>query len=114
MLKPYLEVGVYGRSVFLLGIEAVLKKQEGIRVCWLGNTLEEVLWEIVMLSPHIILFENRSASQTVITSIMQQFPAIKLIGLEAERDRATVISCQEQTITSGEQLLQILLESMKS
>ena len=112
MLERCFEVGVYGRSVFLVGIEAALKNRKGFRVRWLGDSLDEALWEIKMLSPHAILFESGAVSQTAVTAIMREYPNIKLLSLEPERDTVMVISSSEQTVSSGEELAQVILHSV--
>ena len=112
MLEQCFEVGVFGRSVFLVGIEAALKNRKGFRIRWLGNSLDEALWEIEMLSPHAVLFESGDVSQTVIAVLMREYPNIQFIGLEPERDTVTVISSNEQTVSSGEELVQVILHAV--
>ncbi len=105
------EVGIYGRSLFLAGIESSLKKQEGIRVRWLGDSLDEALWEIRMLSPQVILYEVSDASQLAAAAIMRQYPELWLLGLDPERDTVTIFSSSKQTVSSGEELVRIVLQA---
>lgn len=106
------EVGVYGRNMFFIEIEDVLRKRKQLRVRWLGNSLLEVLWEIRMLSPHVILFEMDGSSQGGIAALMEQCHGIKFIGIEPGRDAVQVISAHEKMISSDDSLARVILKSL--
>lgn len=109
-MKRCFEVGVYGCSVFLAGIEAALKIHNGVRVQWLGNSLAEALWEIRMLSPQAVLFEINNGSQAVISAIKREYPSIKIMGLSPESGIVTVICGGEQddAMSAGGELIQVI------
>lgn len=110
-MEQRLEVGVCGRGPVLAGIEASLKGRQGLRVQRLGESLAEAVWELVMLSPHAVLFEIDRAAPADIAAVLQRLPGTRLIGLSAAGDAITVYSASERTVRSVEELALVIGEN---
>ncbi|MDT8903997.1 hypothetical protein [Anaeroselena agilis] len=108
MIKAALEIGICGAGPRWSGVEEILRRQEGLRVRRLGDSLAAAVPEILMLSPHAVLFEINRAAPADIAVIMQRLPGTRLIGLSAAGDALTVFAASERTVRSVEELALIV------
>jgi hypothetical protein len=104
--KEGLEIGICGAGPQWAEVEETLRRREGLRVRRLGDTLAAALREIMMLSPHAVLFEIGWAAPSDIAAVLGRLPGTRLIGLSAAGDAITVYSASEQPVLSAEELLQ--------
>ena len=110
MTKAGLEIGICGAGPRWAGVEETLRQREGLRVRRLGESLAEAVREIVMLSPHAVLFEISRADPADIAALLGRLPGTRLIGLSAAGDAITVYSASERPVLSAEELLRVITE----
>lgn len=111
MTKAGLEIGICGAGPRWAGVEESLRRREGLRVRRLGDSLAEAAREILMLSPHAVLFEISRAEPADIAAVLGRLPGTRLIGLSAAGDAITVFSASERPVLSAEELLRVLEEN---
>lgn len=110
MTKAGLEIGICGAGPRWAGVEETLRRREGLRVRRLGDSLAEAVREILMLSPHAVLFEINRADPADIAAVLARMPGTRLIGLSAAGDTITVFSASERPVLSAEELLRAITE----
>jgi hypothetical protein len=108
MARERLEVGICGVGPVWEGIEECLRSQQRLRVRWLGNSLAGAAREVLMLSPHAVLFENDKAEPAVVAAILSKLPGTKLIGFNPKGNAITVFSASEQPVLSVEELTRVI------
>ncbi|GEM_PF-3821570 len=111
MAREGLEIGICGTGPKWAGVEAKLRQQEGLRVRWLGDSLAAAVREIVMLSPHAVLFEISRAEPADIAAVLGRLPGTRLIGFNAAGNAITVFSASERPVLSAEELLRVIEEN---
>jgi uncharacterized protein involved in propanediol utilization len=94
----------------MTGIEASLKTHENLHIIRMGKSLVEAAMEMKMVFPHAVIFEMRDAKQSDIVTFLHEYPHIRLIGLDPERDAITLFSVREQKVSSVDELAQILFK----
>lgn len=109
-MRKHLEIGICSSGLIMDGIEASLKTQENLRISRLGQSLAEAAMEIKMIFPHAIIFEIKDTKQADIAAVLQEYPGVKLIGIDPERDAITVFSASEQKVSSVDELARVITE----
>lgn len=113
-MEKWLEAGVCGKSLMLAGIVASLQAIGEVRVSRLGSSLAEAVPEIKLLSPHAVFFEMSDGGQAAVGDILREHPGLMLIGLEPGRDEITAFYAARQTVSSAEELMQMILKRIDS
>lgn len=108
MTREGLEIGICGAGPRWAGVEEELRGQERLRVRRLGDSLTEAAREIVMLSPHAVLFEIGRTEPATIAAVLRRVPGTKLIGFNAAGDAITVYSASERPVLSADELVQAI------
>lgn len=114
MLKQGLEIGICGSGPRWSKIEEALRQQKGFRIRRLGDSLAEGIQEILMLSPHVVLFEIDQAEPATITAIMERLTGTKLIGLSAAGKAITLSAASERSMLSMAELTRVITEHQMS
>lgn len=102
------EIGICGTGPRWAEVEETLRRREGLRVRRLGDSLADAFRELLMLSPHAVLFEIGRADPADIAAVLGRLPGTRLIGLSAAGDAITVYSASERPVLSAEELLQVI------
>ncbi|MDT8903527.1 hypothetical protein [Anaeroselena agilis] len=108
-MQKRLEVAVCGGSLLAAGIAASLEARGEIRVSRLGSSLAEAAPAVRMLSPQAIIFDIRDGGLAEVGTLLREKPGLVLIGLEHDRDTATVFAAGRQKVESGEELARLII-----
>jgi len=108
--KEGLEIGICGTGPRWTEVEEILRQQKGLRIRRLGDSLAEAVREILMLSPHVVLFEIDKAEPAAITAIMERLAGTKLIGLSAAGNAITLFATSARPVLSAEELTRVITE----
>lgn len=100
-MRPCLEVGICGDSLFIQGMKETLRRCQGFRVSHLGNSLEKAEREIPMLFPAVLLFELAKVQEQSIVNLLANYPQMQLVGLQADTDRVTLFSVEREQGDGG-------------
>jgi len=108
--KKGLEIGICGSGPRWTEVEEILRQQKGLRIRRLGDSLAEAVREILMLSPHVVLFEIDKAEPAAIAAIMERLTGTKLIGLSAAGNAITLLAASERPVLSAAELTRVITE----
>lgn len=102
-----LRIVLYGRSVLLDTLAAGLRCFHELEVIPLTTPLPGVE-PLAGLRPDVILFDAGAAFPPPTFALLQHCPTVRLIGLDADRDRAVVWSGQQLADLSLDDLARLL------
>jgi len=85
---------LYGRSLLLSGVAASLRNCAGLRVTQ-AATWPEVSQLLARQIPDVLIFDMTNANESHILPLLFKKPAIVLIGLDPEKNRAVLVGGQE-------------------
>lgn len=106
MDKP-IQVLIYGNSVFMAGVETILRGRPGIDVTRLAPDIRS-LPDFGCLAPDVILFDSAAPEAALALRFLKQHPGVTLIGLNGGGQRAVVVSGREQAVVTTDDLAQVL------
>jgi hypothetical protein len=99
---------LYGRSLLLAGIAASLEQSAGLRTVR-AVTWSEVSRLLAEQPPDALIFDLANDCEGHILSLLLANPTMQLIGLDAERNRAVLVSgheAQSLTLNQIEEMVQ--------
>ena len=107
MDKP-IQVVIYGNSIFMAGIETILRGQPGIDVTRLAPDIRS-LPDFGCLKPDVILYDSNAPEAALALRFFQQHPDVTLIGLNGDGHKAVVVLGREQAVITTDDLAQVIL-----
>jgi hypothetical protein len=107
MDKP-IQVVIYGNSIFMVGVETILRGQPGMDVTRLSPDLAG-LSDLSGLRPDVILFDSTAPEAALALRFLNKHPDVTLIGLEGDGHKAVVVSGREQAVVTTDDLAQVVL-----
>ena len=107
MDKP-IQVVIFGNSIFMAGIETILRGRPGIEVTRLAPDLTG-LGDLSGLRPDVILYDSTAPEAALALRFLQQHPDVTLIGLNGDGHKAVVVSGREQAVVTTDDLAQVIL-----
>ena len=107
MDKP-IQVVIYGNSIFMAGVETILRDQPGVDVTRLAPDIRS-LPDFGCLKPDVILYDSTAPEAALALRFLQQHPDVTLIGLDVDGDKAVVVSGREHTMVTTDDLAQVVL-----
>ena len=107
MDKP-IQVVIYGNSIFMAGIETILRGQPGIDVMRLAPDIRS-LGDFGCLKPDVILYDSTAPEAALALRFLKQHPDVTLIGLDGDGHKAVVVSGREHTMVTTDDLAQVVL-----
>jgi hypothetical protein len=97
---------LYGRSLLLSGVAAGLKECVGLRVVH-AATWEDVSQLLAARTPDVLMFHLHDADEYPILALLFANPGLMVVGLDAESNRAVLVSGQEAGALTLNQIQQI-------
>ena len=97
-----------GNSLLISGLQASLGAVPELELQWVGPRPEDVQERIAAWQPQVLIIEAGLLKSAFSLSLLQDFPWLKLIGLEIEDNRLLVFSGVAALEPTPEDLLQAI------
>ena len=91
---PKTRVLVYGDSLLLAGVQALLAQAPGI--------------ELVAFAPDVVVFDAAKTAVQELTGAFQHLPAVRLIGLDGTAQHARVMQAQTHVLAAAHDLVRLI------
>ena len=97
-----------GKSLFITGLQASLSGVPGLELQSVDTQPEHIRDVIKTWQPEVMLLEAEALKNAFSLSLLQDFPRLKLIGVEIEENRMLVFSGASSHDPTPEELLQVI------
>jgi hypothetical protein len=97
-----------GKSLLISGLRASLMAAPKLELQCVDEKPEHVRECITAWQPEVVILEAELLKSTFSLSLLQDFPWLKLIGLEAEENRLVVFSGSYYAEPTPEELLKLI------
>lgn len=97
-----------GNTLFVACLRTILETAPNLRLQLVGPQPENIRKQIAMWNPDVLILETELIKTAMVLSILQDFPSMKLMGLDIEDHRLQVFSGSTSYEPTPEQLLQII------
>jgi hypothetical protein len=97
-----------GTSLLISGVSASLMAAPKLELQWVDAQLEHIRERITSWQPGVVILEAELLKSAFSLSLLQDFPWLKLIGLEAEENRVVVFSGSSCVEPTPEELLKLI------
>ena len=98
---------LYGKSVILGTLEASLKRYPQMEVCVLSAPFPTVE-ELKAMAPDVILFDVSAPRPEAAFALLETFPGLLLVGLDASRDEMLVLSSRPAQALAVQDLVNMI------
>jgi hypothetical protein len=100
---------LYGNSLILAGVRAVLEKCPDLEIRILDHPLDKPLEKLEAYCPAALIFDLSAVQGDPLLSLFQQ-PGLLLIGIDPETHKALVWSGRQAAALAGADLVQVIME----
>jgi hypothetical protein len=103
---------LYGNSLFVVALEAVLKDQPELDLVCVAEASEDDGPRLAALEPSAFICEAASgagADPSVVTRLISQLPDVLVIELNLEHSAVTLITRRQQDITRAADMVEAIL-----
>jgi hypothetical protein len=97
-----------GKSLLISGLQASLTAAPKLELQWVDAQAEHIRECITAWQPEVMILEAEQLKSAFSLSLLQDFPWLKLIGLELEDNRLVVFSGSSSVEPTPEELLQVI------
>ncbi len=97
-----------GKSLLISGLQASLGAVPELELQWVDTQPEHIRECILAWQPEILIFEAALFKSAFSLSLLQDYPRLKLIGLEIEDNRLLVFTGASSHEPTPEDLLQVI------
>jgi hypothetical protein len=97
-----------GKSLLISGLRASLTAVPKLELQWVDAQPEHIRECITAWQPEVMILEAGLLKSAFSLSLLQDFPGLKLIGLELEDNRLLVFSGSSSVEPTPEELLQVI------
>ncbi|MEW5831206.1 MAG: hypothetical protein AB1846_20120 [Chloroflexota bacterium] len=97
---------LYGNSLAVSSIGAILRARPGLRLLPLDAALPGAAEQLEALRPDVILFDLAAVPPEFPVSLLREQPELLLIGLDAARDKLLLFSSRPARSLTNDQLVQ--------
>jgi hypothetical protein len=104
------QVILYGDSLSLQGVRAVLADRPDVELLWLDPSLEWPLETIRACCPAVFIFDMAAVGPDFQLALLQQ-PGLRLVGIDPETHQAVVWSGRHAAAVVAADLFNIVQES---
>jgi len=105
-------VVLYGNSLLLAGVDASLRDREGLELVWIDATLPDAAQRLRALHPDVVVFDLAAPCPQFASSFLTEHPGLPVIGLDVNSSTVIVLSSQQYTALSANDLTQVIQENM--
>ena len=103
---------LYGKSVILGTLEASLKRYPQMEICVLSAPFPMVE-ELKAMAPDVILFDVSAPRPEAAFALLETYPGLLLIGVDASRDEMLVLTSYPAQALAVRDLVHLILEASK-
>ena len=107
---------LYGNSLFVVALEAVLKDQPELDLVCVGEASEDDGPRLAALEPTALICEAASgagAESAAITRLISQLPDVLVIELNLEHSTVTLVTRRQQDITRAADIVKTITERQR-
>jgi hypothetical protein len=105
------KVVFYGNSLFMAGVEASLKNQDGLEVIHIDASLPGAEQQLDTLHPAAVVFDLASPPITRFGfPFVKEHPGVPLIGLDVTSNTVLVLSCRPFPALTVDDLARVIQE----
>ena len=97
-----------GHSLFISGVLACLDGEPGLVLQQVDPEPDHIRRKVLAWRPEVLILETGLLQSAFGISLLQDFPQVKLIGLDIEDNRLLVFSGQEARQPTSRELLQVI------
>jgi hypothetical protein len=97
-----------GKSLYMSGLQASLKAVPDLELQSVDAQPEQILELITAWQPQVLILEAGLLKSAFSLALLENYPHLKLIGLEIEDNRMLVFSGSSSYQPTPEQLLQVI------
>jgi hypothetical protein len=97
-----------GNSLLISGVSASLMAAPKLELQWVDAQPEHILERLNAWQPEVMILEAELLKSAFSLSLLQDFPHLKLIGLDIEDNRLVVFSGSSAVEPTPEELLQVI------
>jgi hypothetical protein len=97
-----------GKSLLISGLKASLGAMPELDLQWVDAQPEHIRERITAWQPEVLISEAGLLKSAFSLSLLQDFPRLKLIGIEMEDNRLLVLSGSSFHEPTPEELLQVI------
>lgn len=106
MEKPR-HVLLYGKSVILGALEESLKRYPQMEICVLAPPFPTVE-ELKAIAPDVVIFDASAPRPEAAFTLLETYPGLLLIGVDADRDEMLVLSSHPAQALSVADLVNVI------
>ena len=104
------KVVFYGNSLFMAGVEASLKNQDGLEVIHIDASLPGAGQQLDALHPAAVVFDLASPPLRFGLPFVREHLGLPLIGLDVTSNTVLVLSCQQYMALTVDDLARVIQE----
>lgn len=112
-MSPKQRVLLCGSSLLISGLLASLEAVPDLDLQWVDAQTEHVLKKISTWKPEVVILE-KGLLKSAFPLLLQDFPALKIIGLDIEDNRLVVFTGSASYEPTPEELLRVIQEGKRS
>jgi chemotaxis response regulator CheB len=101
-------VVLYGNSLYVAGLEACLKGKPGLDVVRVDATLPDPGQRLKDLCPDVIILDLAAPDSEFAIPFLRKHPGLPIIDLDITSDTVVVLSTQQYTTLSANDLAQVI------
>lgn len=97
-----------GKSLLISGLQSILERAPGLELHLEGSHPERIREHVQFWKPDVLMLETEMLINPMFLSLLQDYPQMKLIGVDIEANRLQVFSGTTSYEPTPEQLLQVI------
>jgi hypothetical protein len=102
------KVVLYGNSLFMAGVEASLKRKDGLDVQRIDATLPGARQRLDALRPAAVVFDLADPPLGFVLPFLREHLDLPLVGLDVTSNTVLVLSCRQYTALTVNDLAQVI------
>ena len=107
-MKQQKTAALYGNSLFMAGVEASLRHRQGLAVTRIDAALPNAEDHLDALRPDVVIFDLDAPHAPFVISFLRGHPGLRLVGLALSDNDVMVLSSQQYTAMSSDDLAQVI------
>lgn len=97
-----------GKSLLISGLQSILEMSPDLELHLEGSHPERIREHIKRWKPDVLMLETEMLKNAMFLSLLQDYPQMKLIGVDIEANRLQVFSGTTSYEPTAEQLFQVI------
>lgn len=97
-----------GKSLFVSCLQTILEKSQDLELQIEGRQPVRIRQHIVRWEPDVLILETELLKKAMFLSLLQEYPQMKLIGMDIEGNRLQIFSGMTSFEPTPEELLHVI------